>query len=89
VGAGKIPDDPLSLRGDRGAFLPYRTGMDAGRVIGNLVSWSSTQYYRKDRGADPIELIRADLEKAWGDPETARKVSWNLYLRVGRISPSG
>ncbi|HEX5036968.1 MAG TPA: class I SAM-dependent methyltransferase [bacterium] len=59
------------------------------RVIGNFVSWSSTQYYRKDRGSDPIELIRADLEKAWGDPEAAKKVSWDLYLRVGRVSSSG
>lgn len=59
------------------------------RVIGNLVSWSSTQYYRKDKGSDPIDLIRDELTKAWGDPRKTRTARWNLYLRAGHISPSG
>jgi ubiquinone/menaquinone biosynthesis C-methylase UbiE len=56
------------------------------RVIGNFVSWSSTQYYLKDKGADPIDLIRGDLARAWGDPHVSRKVRWEIYLRVGRVS---
>jgi SAM-dependent methyltransferase len=59
------------------------------RVIGNFVSWSSTQYYRKDRGSDPLDLIRDELTEAWVDPQRERKVSWDIYLRAGRISPSG
>ncbi len=55
------------------------------QVIGNFVSWSSTQYYRKDRGQDPIDLIRNDLLAAWGDPKKAKRIRWDICLRVGRI----
>jgi len=54
-------------------------------VIGNFASWSSTQYYIKDRGVNPIELIRKDLEKAWGDSKIRRRVTWDLFLRAGRV----
>ena len=36
-------------------------------------------------GADPLDLIRDDLQAAWGDPAQQREVSWPLHLRVGRL----
>jgi ubiquinone/menaquinone biosynthesis C-methylase UbiE len=59
---------------------------DLAHVTGYLGSWSSTQRYRKQNGSDPIDLIRPDLESAWGDPHQARDVIWPLHVRVGRIA---
>jgi hypothetical protein len=57
-------------------------------LIGHLDSWSATQAYRDARGADPIDLIRAELTAAWGTLDQ-RDVRWLLFMRVGRHSGSG
>ena len=61
---------------------------DLEHLLGYMGSWSSTQRYRKQIGADPLPLIAQDLEAAWGDPAMTRNVIWPLHLRVGRISSS-
>ena len=53
-------------------------------LMGYFASWSSTQRYRKQTGADPLVLIADDLKAAWGDPERTRDVVWPVSLRVGR-----
>jgi len=52
-------------------------------LVGHLSSWSGTQAYRDAHGADPIDLIRAELEQAWGDAEQ-RLVRWPLFVRASR-----
>ena len=56
------------------------------RLMSYLGTWSSSQRYRAQVGTDPIDLIRADMEAAWGDPSQMREVVWPLHLRVGIIS---
>ena len=51
---------------------------------GYLQSWSATQKYMAVNDKNPIELIEADLNAAWGDPESIRLVKWPLSVRVGR-----
>ena len=41
--------------------------------------------YERINGANPLALIGDELAAAWGDPEQARRVSWPLALRVGRV----
>jgi ubiquinone/menaquinone biosynthesis C-methylase UbiE len=53
-------------------------------LIGNLYSWSATQKYIKATGNDPVELIKKDLEKAWGDVTKPKKIKWKMVLKVGR-----
>jgi hypothetical protein len=55
-------------------------------LLGYLGTWSSAQRYRAEVGSDPIDLIRADLEAAWGDPTQVREVVWPLHLRVGIVT---
>jgi ubiquinone/menaquinone biosynthesis C-methylase UbiE len=57
-------------------------------LLGYLCSWSSVQRYRARTQLDALELIRADLEAAWGDPDGARDVTWPLLVRVGLVSKS-
>jgi SAM-dependent methyltransferase len=58
---------------------------DLGRVVGYMNTWSSTKAFIKARGFNPVELLAPELLQAWGDPETARTVRWQFYVRVGRI----
>jgi hypothetical protein len=60
---------------------------DLEHLLGYLGSWSSVQRYRTRTGLDPLELVRAELEAAWGDPKQARGVTWPLHVRAGRVSP--
>jgi SAM-dependent methyltransferase len=53
-------------------------------LIGYLDTWSSVQYYRKETGKNPVDIIRPELRKAWGDPGASRDVRWDIYLKVGR-----
>ena len=49
-----------------------------------LSTWSSVKRYRAARGCDPLPVLMAELAPGWGDPKTARKLQWPLFLRVGR-----
>jgi len=56
---------------------------------GYLQSWSATQKYIMVNDSNPIALIEADLNAAWGDPELMRLIKWPLSVRVGRNTSSG
>jgi ubiquinone/menaquinone biosynthesis C-methylase UbiE len=49
-------------------------------------TWSSSQAYARERGRDPVDEVRADLERAWGDPRAVRPVRWPLHGAVGRVA---
>lgn len=65
--------------------FPMRHDWDLARLLGYMGSWSSAQNYRRLNGRDPVELIRADLSAAWGDPRQTRSIVWPLHLRIGRV----
>jgi len=48
-------------------------------------TWSATQYYKNDRGTDPLPLIEAEMKEAWGDTNLTKKVSWPLFLKMGIV----
>lgn len=48
-----------------------------------LRSWSAVTRFIKDRGIDPVPALEADLAPLWGG--NARKVSWPLAGRLGRV----
>jgi SAM-dependent methyltransferase len=52
--------------------------------VGYLGTWSAVGKYRQEKGADPVELVRPDLEQVWGD--ATRRVEWPLSVRVGRVA---
>lgn len=57
------------------------------RFIGYLGTWSAVSAYRRKQGVDPLSLVTSELRDAWGPPDRARAVKWNLAVRAGRISP--
>jgi hypothetical protein len=49
-------------------------------------TWSASQAWQRLRGTDPVGIVRDDLARAWGDPETERVVRWPLHGAMGRIT---
>jgi SAM-dependent methyltransferase len=60
---------------------------DLAHLLGYVESWSATQRYRADTGKDPRDLVKSELEAAWGKPNRSRTVTWPLRVRVARIRP--
>jgi ubiquinone/menaquinone biosynthesis C-methylase UbiE len=54
--------------------------------MGFLGTWSASIRYREQTKRDPIDKMRKELVGAWGVPGHARQVSWDLFMRVGRIT---
>jgi ubiquinone/menaquinone biosynthesis C-methylase UbiE len=55
-------------------------------LVGYLGTWSSTQAYLKRHGSDPVELVRDELQAAWGAADRPNQVRWPLVLRAGWVS---
>jgi SAM-dependent methyltransferase len=58
---------------------------DLERFVQYLGTWSATNRYLQEKGQDPRELVRPELEKAWGDPALPRTIRWPLMMRAGRL----
>ncbi|MFO7543783.1 MAG: class I SAM-dependent methyltransferase [Thiobacillus sp.] len=54
------------------------------QLMDYLSTWSAVKRYQAERNHDPLPALRAELQAARGDAETARKLRWPLFLRVGR-----
>ena len=57
-------------------------------LLGYLNTWSSTQRYLKEKGSNPLLLVKADLEKVWSDPSEKKGTVWPIILKMGYISES-
>jgi ubiquinone/menaquinone biosynthesis C-methylase UbiE len=55
------------------------------QVLGYLGTWSGVRNYIRQEGKDPIELIRDDIKKAWGDTHL-KEVHWPVHMRAGRVA---
>ena len=62
-----------------------RTEWDLEQFLGFLGSWSATQASLRDHGVNPLDAIRAELARAWGDSDRRRTVRWPIHLKLGRI----
>ena len=74
----QLPGAPVEL-----PDLTMTTSWQAGDMLGYLRTWSACQRYEREHDADPVAIIEADLEAAWG--RDAREVRWPLTLRASRL----
>ena len=67
---------------------PFRMSRewDLEHLMGFLGTWSASLRYRTQTGWDPVDEIRDELTAAWGDPRQQRQVTWDLFMRVGRVA---
>lgn len=54
-------------------------------LIGYFETWSAVKHFRKDKGYNPVDLIRDQLIEQWGVDQT-KEVSFPVLLRAGRKS---
>jgi ubiquinone/menaquinone biosynthesis C-methylase UbiE len=54
------------------------------QLLGYFGTWSATNRFIKAKGVSPLPAVRERLAKLWGEPKSARLVTWPLTLRVGR-----
>ena len=64
-----------------------KTQWSLSALLGYVGTWSSTTRFRETHGTDPVVALARELAPAWGDPETRRRITWPLALRVGRGHP--
>jgi SAM-dependent methyltransferase len=61
------------------------TVWDLTEVLGFLQSWSGTANYEKQRGHNPVDMIRPQLIEAWGEKTGERRLHWRLFSRAGQV----
>lgn len=57
-------------------------------LMNYLFSWSGVQEYIRQHNSNPIDFIKDNLHKLWGDENQKRKISWKLHMLCGRNSPT-
>ena len=87
------PERPLVESGYATLAFPFphlpapefdmRVSWSVEQYLAYLRSWSASQRYRHETGADPIAEIEADLRAAWGPH--SREVDWPLALLATRM----
>jgi len=56
------------------------------QLLGYLNTWSAVQHFIRRYGINPVKALAVDLQKNW-DAETAKKVTFPILLRLGRVFP--
>jgi SAM-dependent methyltransferase len=65
--------------------IEHHERWDLERLLLYIGTWSACKRYHQATGQNPIALIRADLEAAWGDsPDRSRQISWPIFLRASQ-----
>ena len=57
----------------------------AEQVLGYLNTWSAVNYYKKAQHRDPVAEFATALLDLWGNPQTTKKISWEIFLLAGNI----
>ena len=67
---------------------PFRMTHDLNleRLKGFLGTWSASIGYCTQTGQAPMDEIRDELTATWRNPLGKRRIAWDLFMRVGRIS---
>ncbi len=56
------------------------------QLVGYLGTWSATQAAARALKVNPIEQVAPRLLEAWGSEQVVRPVTWQLGIRVFRVS---
>ena len=79
----KYKDIPFPFVEQYSADLFCEKTMCFDDLIGLFESWSPCLKYWQDHDADVLDLVRADLASAWGDPTATYQVKFPIYLITG------
>lgn len=54
-------------------------------LAGYMRTWSATASYAEAHGIDPVDRVEFQLAEIWGDPRTAKRIRWPLFVRAGYL----
>lgn len=54
-------------------------------LLGFLSSFSPAAIYEKEHGVRPVDLIRDDMQRVWGDPGRERIVTFPIFTKFTRL----
>lgn len=74
---------PFPFAGVRRAHFAAPRRWSAEWFLQYLRTWSSVRQYQARHGADPVDLIAAEVARRWGAGE--RAVTFPVFARAGRI----
>ncbi|HSY77938.1 MAG TPA: class I SAM-dependent methyltransferase [Bacteroidia bacterium] len=55
-------------------------------LIGYFNTWSATQRFIQEKKFNPTEKLEKDIRKVWGNIELEKKLTWNLILKIGKVT---
>ncbi len=64
----------------------FRRELYRSDLLGLFRSWSATQRYKDQNGTEPLSEIEKELQNLWTDSQEPKNATWNIYLRVGKMS---
>jgi ubiquinone/menaquinone biosynthesis C-methylase UbiE len=50
-----------------------------------MQTWSSVKKYIYENKSDPLDIVKSELKRLWGDALDKKEVTWNINMRVGVI----
>jgi hypothetical protein len=50
-----------------------------------MQTWSAVKKFNIEKKSDPLDLVREDIIKLWGEISKEKLVTWEINLRVGII----
>ncbi|MCS0612081.1 class I SAM-dependent methyltransferase [Massilia kyonggiensis] len=65
--------------------LAIRLEWRLSEFLGYVSTWSATRSAREAGREALLAAFADDLAALWGDPDTARPVSWPINMRIGRV----
>jgi SAM-dependent methyltransferase len=79
-----------SLPSEEGAHPPFGLDLEWAieQVLGYVGSWSATACYRKQKGTDPVPLLRDSLTSSWPRAGGTAALRMPLVLRAARLRPA-
>lgn len=54
------------------------------QLAGYMLSWSSSQKYIDKHKRNPMTEVGQELLNVWGNPDSKKRVSWQIMGRIGR-----
>ena len=69
--------------------LAIERDWDLASFIGYVETWSATKRARAAGERARVDAFIADARAIWGDPDTTRRITWPIHMRLGRLDQSG
>lgn len=55
------------------------------RLMAYLSTWSAVKRAWQQTGSNPLPALEQALSPLWGSPQTAKRLKWPLFFRIGRV----